>query len=289
MGAVHGVYLKYVGISALSYGGYTCLVDNADATPQFFGTTSIWNLFSYDFNRGETNSVLRFGIASMLKYSSIVNGAIACLFKMERGMSILGKNEKTGQIPLLSYVVFFPFHLPSILYTHIHTRNGTYAHIDKDGKVSRERVPVATEVQDGWWIGGSYSHELSKNWGGVVDLTSEFPETCIEHTKAYLLCSSWDGVPPHPDKIDEAANFAVQARVNGDVLIHCAHGRGRSTTVMCAALVKAGLFENWEEALEKGIRPMRQVCKLNSRMKENLTEWQTKYINTDQACAKKMQ
>ena len=146
MGAVHGVYLKYVGISALSYGGYTCLVGNADSTPQFFSTTSttIWDLFSHDINRLEMNSLLRFGIASMLKYSSIVNGAIACLFKLERGMSILGKNEKTGQIPLLSYVVFFPFHFPSILYTHIHTRNGTYAHKDNDGNVFRERVPVVS-------------------------------------------------------------------------------------------------------------------------------------------------
>jgi len=287
MGAVHGVYLKYVGISAISYGGYTCVLGDTDAS-QFFGTTSIRNLLSCNINRVELNSILRFGIASMLKYSSIVNGAIACLFKMERGMSILGKNEETGQIPIWSYVVFFPFHFPSIIYTHIHTRKGTYVHKDKDGNIYHKRVPVATEVQEGWWIGGSYSHELRKDWGGVVDLTSEFPETCIEYTKAYLLCYSWDGVPPHPDKIEEAANFAVKARVNGDVLIHCAHGRGRSTCLCCAALVKAGLFKNWEDALE-GIRRKRQVCKLNRRMKQNLSEWQAKYIITDQDRSTKMQ
>ena len=62
------------------------------------------------------------------------------------------------------------------------------------------------------------------------------------------------------------------------ILIHCAHGRGRSTTIMCAALVKLGMFANFEEALEKGIRPVRPCCKLNTMMRENLTEWQRIYI-----------
>ena len=55
--------------------------------------------------------------------------------------------------------------------------------------------------------------------------------------------------------------------------------RGRSTTLMCAALVKAGLFATWEEAFEKGIKPGRSVCKLNKRMKAALTEWQRIYVD----------
>lgn len=279
MGAVHGVYLKYVGMSALSYGGYACLA-GYDSDAKLLDASSIQNILTFGSDGKQIGALLRIGVASMLKYSSIVNGGIACLFKLERGMSILGKNKQNGQIPLWSYVLFFPFHVPSIVYTHIHTRNGSYKHKGQDGKTTKKKVPVATEVQDGWWVGGSYSHELEKDWGGVVDLTSEFPETCIKSTKEYLLCYSWDGVPPHPDKIEEAATFAVQARKKGHVLVHCAHGRGRSTTVMCAALVKAGLFDNWEDALTKGIQPQRQVCKLNRRMRQNLTQWQAKYIDS---------
>jgi hypothetical protein len=48
---------------------------------------------------------------------------------------------------------------------------------------------------------------------------------------------------------------------------------------MCACLVKAGLYANWEEAFEKGIKPHRSVCKLNKRMKENLTLWQAEYVD----------
>lgn len=94
-----------------------------------------------------------------------------------------------------------------------------------------------------------------------------------------MLVASWDGVPASPEKLEEAATFAVEARKKGDVLVHCAHGRGRSTTLMCAALVKAGLFSNWEEAFEKGIKPGRSVCKLNRRMRSALSEWQRIYVD----------
>lgn len=124
-----------------------------------------------------------------------------------------------------------------------------------------------------------YSDELNMKWGGVIDLTSEFPEACINHTNAYLLIPLWDGVPPTPSQLEKAANFAVEAHKTGPVLIHCAHGRGRSTTTMCAALVRAGLFPTWKEAFEKGIKPARSVCKLNSAMKISLTEWQETYVD----------
>lgn len=36
-------------------------------------------------------------------------------------------------------------------------------------------------------VGGCYSHELNKKWGGVIDLTNEFPERCINQTQSYML------------------------------------------------------------------------------------------------------
>ena len=108
-------------------------------------------------------------------------------------------------------------------------------------------------------------------------MTVEFPESC--KGRNYLSAPTWDGVPLGPADLDHAAEFAVQASKDGDVLVHCAHGRGRSTTVMCAALVKAGLFPTWDEAFEKGIKPYRPVCKLNKRMRENLTAWQAEYVD----------
>jgi protein-tyrosine phosphatase len=143
-------------------------------------------------------------------------------------------------------------------------------------------VEVATQVQKGWYVGGCYGHYLQRDddWGGIIDLTVEFPETCS--TKHYLSAPTWDGVPLSPADLERAANFAVESRKYGDVLVHCAHGRGRSTTVMCACLVKAGLYDNWKDAFEKGIKPNRPVCKLNKRMRDNLEAWQIQYVDNVQ-------
>jgi hypothetical protein len=216
------------------------------------------------------------GAAAVLGYSTVLNGAIAVMFKLEKGMGLIGKDPKTGQIPMWSYVIFFPFHVPTIIYTHIHTRLGTMKVKTSDGKTKRETVPVVSEVQPGWWVGGCYAHEINKEWGGIIDLTVEFPERT--KTQFYLSIPTWDGVPATPVQLEEAATFAVEARKHGDVLVHCAHGRGRSTTVMCACLVKAGLFNTWEEAFEKGVKPGRPVCKLNGLMKKALTAWQNEYV-----------
>lgn len=276
MGTVHGVYLKYVGLSALSYTGYSYLLATGEVLELLpFMTGGFRSLMGAvddpsSIAKALTADNVRIASAALLKYSTILNGTIAVLFKAEAGMGLVGKNSKTGQIPWWSYLLYAPFHFPSILYTRL----GDF----KDSK-KKPPVPVATEVQPGWYVGGMFSDRLNKKWAGVVDLTVEFPESCINSTDSYKLVAMWDGVPPPPALMDEAATFAVNARKNGDVLVHCAHGRGRSTTLMCAALVKAGLFPTWEEAFEKGIKPQRTVCKLNKGMRKALTEWQRIYID----------
>lgn len=262
MGAVHGVYLKYVGMSALSLAGYSLLNQEGSSAD----STS-----APEDKAAQRSMMLKMVPSLVLGYSAVLNGVIAVLFKSERAMFIIGKDPTTGAIPLWSYLVYFPFHIPTKLYTHIHTWTG---------KKKKKAVPVATEVQPGWWVGGCYGHELDKDWGGVVDLTVEFPESCIDRTKSYLSAPTWDGVPLDPAGLEQAATFAVEARKSGDVMVHCAHGRGRSTTVMCACLVKAGLFDNWKDAFEKGIKPQRPVCKLNRRMRQNLEAWQKEYVDS---------
>lgn len=272
MGAVHGVYLKYVGLSAISYAGYATLMAGSGAPEQMTRSLS---------EASATMPLGKLAATAILGYSTLVNGSIAVMFKLERGMSIIGKDTKTGQIPWWSYVIFFPFHLPTMLYTHVHTRHGSMKVTGPDGTTTREPVPVASEVQPGWWVGGCYGHELGKDWGGIIDLTVEFPERM--KTQSYLSIATWDGVPAVPEQLEEAANFAVQARKKGDVMVHCAHGRGRSTTVMCACLVKAGLYPTWQEAFEKGIKPGRPVCKLNALMRKALTSWQEQYVDFKKA------
>ncbi|CAK0860124.1 unnamed protein product [Prorocentrum cordatum] len=136
MGAVHGVYAKYVGLSVGSLGTFLCLKPEEVAHAEL---------------------PLLCVLVSLL-YASCLNAVIAALFRLESCMGILGKDESTGAVPAWSYVLFAPFHLPTFLYT----------------AASRQRdavtgVSVADEVAAGWWLGGRYASELRRQWSGIID------------------------------------------------------------------------------------------------------------------------
>mmetsp|Transcript_48613 Transcript_48613/g.104714 ORF Transcript_48613/g.104714 Transcript_48613/m.104714 type:complete len:258 (+) Transcript_48613:163-936(+) len=250
MPTVHGVWMKYVVISAASYFWLYLVSPPYEENP------------SVDM---EDLPVYHQCFLSFLAYSTVLNAIIAALFRAQIGMSLLGKDEKTGQVPLWSYVVFVGFHFPTWLYTALQARKDRFLGIH-----------VADEVAPGFWLGGRYGNELGRTWDGIIDLTCEFPEKARGATPdSYLLVRCWDGVPPTPDELEVAASFAAERykKKGGGILVHCAHGRGRSTTVMCACMVKAGLCETWEEAFEI-CRSKRKVVKLNSNMRSCLTRWQ---------------
>ena len=143
--------------------------------------------------------------SAVLGYSALLNGTIAVLFKFPRGTALLRKDRERGTIPWWSYALFFPFHGPTYAYTHFHTLHGTmrppYAAGEEGAgtkEADRVTVPVASEVQSGWWVGGCYAHRLGKQWAGVVDLTTEFPERCRPHTARYRCLPTWDGAPWYP-------------------------------------------------------------------------------------------
>lgn len=247
MGTVSGVYLKYVALSASSYASLYCLAPEDPALALEAG----WAFRC---------------LLSLLAYISTVNALVAALFRLEVGMEVLGKESETGHVPWWSYVLFAGFHLPTWVYTNAH-------HMKDRAK----GIAAANEVAPGWWIGGCFGHELGRTWAGIVDLTCEFPESCrVAAAGSYMLLRCWDGVPPTPAQLEEAAEFAVKRRATGDVIVHCAHGRGRSTTAMCACLVRAGLFKTWQDAYE-GCRAKRKVVKLNARMRGALEAWQQQH------------
>mmetsp|Transcript_34593 Transcript_34593/g.98423 ORF Transcript_34593/g.98423 Transcript_34593/m.98423 type:complete len:267 (-) Transcript_34593:141-941(-) len=247
MGTVQGVYMKYVVLSASSYSALYWLQPSDDEL--------------------EAIGLGYAGLLWMLVYSACLNGIIAILFWCEWGMFLLGKDEATGQVPAWSYTLFAGFHFPTWLYTSVQRLKDRAA-----------GVAVADEVAPGWWLGGRYGNELGRSWAGIVDLTCEFPENCLRaSSESYLLVRCWDGVPPTAKQLEQAAEFATKRRKHGHVIVHCAHGRGRSTTTMCACLVRAGLYKDWEEAFH-AVKKSRPVVKLNSKMRRALAEWQEKYV-----------
>lgn len=202
MGAVHAVSLKYVGLAGM-----------AATAARMITPSDVDRWLSVDDPDWASICNIQLLMGLYLYNVSFINAVIALLFNLRLGMSILGKDPVSGSVPLWSYVLFFGFHGPTFLYT----------------KIQRERdrksgVAPADEVEPGWWVGGRYSNELGKRWAGNIDLTCEFPETSTQDR--YLLIECWDGVPPTPDQLEEAAQFAVAAHERGDVLVHCATAVG---------------------------------------------------------------
>ena len=110
----------------------------------------------------------------------------------------------------------------------------------------------------------------------MIDLTAEFNEGCRAQTAEYLLLACWDGVPPSPEGLEAAARLTARCCEQGDILVHCGHGKGRSTCVLVACLVRAGLYSNWRQAFE-AIKPKRKGIKLNGKMTRALDEWEKSY------------
>ncbi len=252
MGAVHGVHLKYAAMSAASALGAYRLTGPNEAE-------HLQGLMSGALPPREH----AYGVALvvLLLWAAFVHALITSLFLLRRGQWVIGKRED-GVVPLWSLALWSAFHFPTWLYTWVHTELSP--------------LPVASEVYPGWYIGGRYGARLGKKWAATIDLTVEFTEGCLASSREYMCIPTWDGQPPPPEQIERAARFGAAAAARGDVMVHCAHGRGRSTCVMVACLVRAGVYTTWREAFD-GISPRRPGIKINGKMRRALDEWEAAY------------
>lgn len=142
MGAVHGVVLKYVGLTAVSGLGLAV---------------------------SQETSSMRLPLTVVM----LTNMVIVVLFTLDRGTFLLGKNPKTGRAPLPFYVAWCGFVVPTWLYTKIHTVYGKTFH---DIPEATEVLP------GWWLGGryADLAKGRPKRWSGVLDLTCELPERCFE-------------------------------------------------------------------------------------------------------------
>ena len=70
--------------------------------------------------------------------------------------------------------------------------------------------------------------------------------------------------------VARGVDFALQQRRLGRaVLVHCAHGHGRSAQVLLAAMLAAGVYKTHQEGL-LALQAKRPKCKLNAAQRRNL-------------------
>lgn len=181
-------------------------------------------------------------------------GATTCLIALAIGLGrtgLLGKSA-AGLLPWWSYLLFSPWHL---------VVRGSAAQ-------SRRKEPVVQELAPGWFLGGWPAPPGP--YHAVLDLTCELPRRL--EAESYLCLPTWDGTAPHPDRLDRAARWLVEQRRAGPVLVHCAHGHGRSATVLAAAWVLAGVQPSWQEAIQQ-MREARPSVRPNPAQVRSLRRW----------------
>ena len=78
---------------------------------------------------------------------------------------------------------------------------------------------------------------------------------------------------PTVAQIDEGVAWALRQRDAGlPVLVHCAHGHGRSATLLAAILIATGTAGGGEEALAQ-LKAARPRVRLNRRQSAALRAW----------------
>mmetsp|Transcript_33104 Transcript_33104/g.55459 ORF Transcript_33104/g.55459 Transcript_33104/m.55459 type:complete len:260 (-) Transcript_33104:78-857(-) len=206
---------------------------------------------------------------AVLRYGAFALGLAGLLIFFNVAPRILGKSSRTGQVPFWSFMIFWS----------VHAWNHTFVQL-MYRKRKRRGIEAATEVISGWYLGSWFLDEVEavgkEPWACVVDLTNEFGERAAVAEEDYYHLPTWDGQPPDEAMFEDIGKF-ISARANksGPVVVHCAFGVGRSTCVLCAALVVAGKFANYADAFE-AIKKKRPVARLNHKMRRALRRWQAK-------------
>ena len=148
--------------------------------------------------------------------------------------------KSSGRLSLASRLVLAPHLLGAYvsfrLYTH---RQAPYSEVAPGLLLGRKLS--ASEAR----------HVVAEGVVAVVDLTAEFSETASLRSLKYLNLQVLDLTVPSPSQLRVAADFMLQHRRLGKVLVHCALGYGRSAAVVAAYLLASGEARTVAEAVTR--------------------------------------
>lgn len=191
----------------------------------------------------------------------------------------------TGRFPWWSWVLFWPYHVSLRLLLRLKQLKNAQSEplwncVTKDQQWYACVVAMCCRcccATPSWfhrYIGGWPSSTSQLPRGGnvaVVDVTAELPATA--RGLAYRCLPVWDTTAPTARQIAGAATWALEQRRAGRaVLVHCAHGHGRSCVVLCAILVAAGVCQDEREALRL-VRAQRPGARLNAHQTPGLQQF----------------
>ena len=202
-------------------------------------------------------------VALVLWHASACGTAVALAASERFGPSttwLLGKRPDGALAPLAA-AAFWPYHV------------GLRGKLAVQRRVSTE--PAWNAVTPDYFLGGWPSERALVPEAGVavVDVTCELPLAASTAPSAYLALPVWDTHAPALAQIDAGVAFVrAQVAAGRKVLVHCAHGHGRSAVLLGAVLIADGEAADADVAVAL-MRRARPRVRLNRRQRTALEKW----------------
>eukprot|EP00882_Tetradesmus_deserticola_P019709 GHRQ01021239.1.p1 GENE.GHRQ01021239.1~~GHRQ01021239.1.p1 ORF type:complete len:277 (+),score=60.15 GHRQ01021239.1:556-1386(+) len=168
------------------------------------------------------------------------------------------QKRSDGHISPVSRLLFWPYHAGLRGKLWVQRRKST--------------EPLFDQVTEQLYIGGwpEQVEWLPEGQPSVLDVTCELPRT---HHNRYLNLPCWDTQAPNAAQIQHGVEWTIQELGEGrSCYVHCAHGHGRSATVLAAVLMATGKAKTAEEAVAV-MRAVRPRVRLNKQQAAALTSW----------------
>lgn len=169
-------------------------------------------------------------VARALLWWVAASFALAALAYAGLGPKLLGKRPD-GALPVWSYAVHGPFLLLGLV-------SMRFVHLT-------DPEPPFHEVAPGLFLGRRPTRRDRTAFGSlgvasVLDLCAELPLSAVLGRVSYLTLPVLDAEPPDPAQLRSAVAWIDDQLGRGKVLVHCALGHGRSSTVVAAWLLAHG-------------------------------------------------
>ena len=189
----------------------------------------------------------------------------------QRTTSLLGKRPD-GSIAPVRYAIFLPYHIG--LTTKLRLERSSTDATDRSGS----HEDPFNKIVDGLYLGGWPANERllpprGKRGIAICDVTCELARRATS-AEAYRMVPCWDSHAPSPTAIESAVRWVV-GKLDEEyaVLVHCAHGHGRSAVITGGVLRALGLAQTVADA-GKMMKNARPLVKMNSRQLAALANWE---------------
>lgn len=156
--------------------------------------------------------------------------------------------KPNGQLSLLSYVLYWPYHLLNWFSLFGFRYGGKENAFDK----------IDENVYLGCRLSNSDKQDIKKlGIKSVLDLTCEFSEIPALRQLSYRCIPILDTRAPSLELLKAGAEWIKEESAKGPVYVHCALGHGRSATFVAAYLLSSGKACTAQEAIDqiKVLRP----------------------------------